>query len=177
MREFEMRQRIEGFLKRRMQGMLPPALGLGLALGGCGDWGGMEYMAQFPRDADAAGVFHDAESLDDDATIASDGAGGDALASKDTLRPGTDGARDVASIRDVRGMADAAQDDVAMAMDAARDSAGEAGASVDAVPGVDAGADMEADLGVSPVKYMAQIPDAGSDLGPVVRYMAQLPLG
>jgi hypothetical protein len=36
MRESEMRQRVEGFIKRRMQRMLVPALGAGVAFGGLG---------------------------------------------------------------------------------------------------------------------------------------------
>jgi len=59
MRESEMRQRVDGFLKRRMKAMLAPALGLGLAVAGCGDWGGSEYMAQFPRGNDGSIVTHD----------------------------------------------------------------------------------------------------------------------
>jgi hypothetical protein len=56
MREIEMRQRLGGLLKRRMQGMLAPALGLGMAVGGCGGL----YGAQFPRGTDASGAAPDA---------------------------------------------------------------------------------------------------------------------
>jgi hypothetical protein len=48
MRESDMRQRIEGLLRRRMKGVLAPTLGLGLAIIGCG-CGGTEYGAQFPH--------------------------------------------------------------------------------------------------------------------------------
>jgi hypothetical protein len=65
MRELEMRQRIERLLKRPMQGMLAPALGLALALGGC-EFGGSEYMAQFPR---TNGGSHDASGSTSDVPI------------------------------------------------------------------------------------------------------------
>jgi hypothetical protein len=65
MREIEMRQRIEGFLRRRMKGMLAPALGLGLAVAGCTKEVAIPvYSAPLPDGQigpieDAAGLTHD----------------------------------------------------------------------------------------------------------------------
>ncbi|HEX7499236.1 MAG TPA: hypothetical protein VF524_02930 [Polyangia bacterium] len=162
MREAEMRRRIDGFLKRRMQGMLAPALGLGLAVAGCGKTTSTPiYSAPNPDGqigpiGDAAGLTHDVPVYS--APIVPDALMGDAFVTMDTLPTGTD-APDLAT-------------------------ASETGSIVDAIPAVDAGTgvDSGADLGNTPTKYMAQLPDGGPDLGmaPIYMapvYMASLPLG
>jgi hypothetical protein len=181
MRESEMRQRIEGFLKRRMQGMLAPALGLGLALGGCG---GTEYMAQFPLE-DAGGGHHDGVGLSHDtpvysAPLTSDVAAADTLAGKDTSLVAEDGALDLLTTLDTNALAEVAPTDVAPPIiDTVKDSAAEAAASSEAHSGMDAGTDVDAgvDLGNVTTKYLAQLPDAGRDFGVAPLYMASLPLG
>ena len=179
MRESEMRQRIEGFLKRRMQGMLAPALGLGLALGGCG---GTEYMAQFPRSEDGGGGNHDGVGLSHDTPIYSapvtpDLAAADTFTGKDTLPLADDGALDLAMTRDTNALVEVAPSDVAPIIDTGKDSAAEAAASSEAHPGMDVGTGVDAgvDLGNMGTKYMAQLPDAGRDLGATPLYLAQLP--
>ena len=169
MREIEMRQRIDGFLKRRMQGMLAPALGLGLAAAGCEAtplYSASLLDAHIGSIEDAAGLTHDTPVYS--APIAPDVALSDTFAGKDTLSPGADIAPDLARVADA-----------SLQTDAAKDASGEAAASSEAHPGVDAGgsADSATDLGATSTKYMAQLPDASPDLGPVVRYMAPLPLG
>lgn len=157
MREAEMRRRIDGFLKRRMHGMLAPALGLGLAVAGCGKTTSTPiYSAPNPDGqigpiGDAASLTHDVPAAPDLASVA-------------------DAATDL-------GKADLIPMDEAETPDTNRDAASEAGSS-DAGSGVDA----EMDLGTPPVKYMAQAPDGGPDLRMVPIYtapiyMASLPLG
>src|ERR1035441_8499987 len=149
MREAEMRRRIDGFLKRRMQGMLAPALGLGLAVAGCGKTTSTPiYSAPNPDGqigpiGDAAGLTHDTPVYS--APIVPDAHMADAFVDRDTLPTGTD-APDLAT---------------------GKDSASGTGAIVDAIPAVDAGTgvDSGADLGSTPTKYMAQLPDGGPDLG------------
>ncbi len=142
MREAEMRRRIEGFLERRMRGMLAPALGLGLAMAGCGDWGGSEYMAQFPRDG--AGGAHDVGAPSDvpvySAPVSSDGPMADTFGSKDTSSP-ADGMSDISGMVDTHPKPE---------LDAAKDAAGEDAAGSEAHPGVDAGTgvDVGSDLGM-----------------------------
>ena len=53
MREQEMRERVFGFLKARMRGMIFPAtVGIGLAVSGCSESKATPaYMASFPQDA------------------------------------------------------------------------------------------------------------------------------
>jgi hypothetical protein len=182
MRESEMRQRIEGFLKRRMQGMLAPALGLGLAVAGCGESVSV-YMGQLP--SDAADVTHDTPGSSD--SIAPDSPTADVLAAKDTADGlaakdstflGPDTALDVASstdvnvLEDLAKIVDLAKIDESQAPDVNKDTSPEAGAGVDAGTGVDAGAD----LGNGGTKYMAQLPDAGRDLGIAPVYIAPLPV-
>lgn len=103
MRESEMRQRIEGLLRRRMQGVLAPALGLGLALVGCG-CGGTEYGAQFPHHVDADDVTHDAAASWDtpiyDAPLPADAPPAEIPPSNDTLPPGVDGVLDSEAVSD-----------------------------------------------------------------------------
>jgi hypothetical protein len=193
MREAEMRRRIDGFLKRRMQGMLAPALGLGLAVAGCGKTTSTPiYSAPNPDGqigpiGDAAGLTHDTPVYS--APIVPDAHVADAFVARDTLPTGTD-APDLATAKDTNvpedafAPADASLVDVALVPDARKDSASETGSIVDAIPAVDAGTgvDSGADLGSTPTKYMAQLPDGGPDLGmaplyiaPI--YMASLPLG
>jgi hypothetical protein len=109
MREREMRERIEGLLRRRMQGVQAPILGLGLAIIGCG-CGGTEYGAQFPHDWGGDGAFYDAAGLGSDVPIYSapeplDAAVVDAAASDETSPADVD--RDLASALD--GAVDVAQ--------------------------------------------------------------------
>jgi hypothetical protein len=170
MREAEMRRRIDGFLKRRMQGMLAPALGLGLAVAGCGKTTSTPiYSAPNPDGQigpieDAAGLTHDTPVYSapvPDAHMAD---------AKDTNVP-----------EDVFAPEDALLVDGALVPDAGKDSASETGSSVDAIPAVDTGtgADSGADFGSISTKYMAQVPDGGPDLRmlPVPIYMAALPVG
>jgi len=171
MREIEMRQRIEGFLKRRMRAMLAPALGLGMAAAGCEKtvatpvYSSPNPDGQLGPREDAAGLTHDTPVYS--APIFPDAALSDSFEGKDTPSPGADGAPDIAAVADAN-----------VPSDAAKDFAGDAGGS-EAHPGVDGGssADSGADLGSMSTKYMAQLPDASPDLGPVVRYMASMPLG
>lgn len=184
MRESEMRQRIEGFLKRRMQGMLAPALGLGLAVTGCGRTTSTPvYSAPNPDGPighveDATGIALYSAPIVPDAYVAD--------VAKDTLAPGPDGApdqaRDTNLPSDVSAPAEASPVDLALVPDAGKDVASEAGFGVDAVPGADGAdagtrVDSGADLGNITTKYMAQLPDAGRDLRAVTLYMASLPLG
>jgi hypothetical protein len=196
MREFEMRQRIEGFLKRRMQGMLAPALGLGLAVSGCTKEVAIPvYSAPLPDGhagpiEDAAGLTHDTPVYS--APVPPDGATADAFAAKDTLPMGTDSAPDLGTTADAFAASDLATvadaivpadllatADAALGSDAKKDTSGEAGAGVDTGAGVDAGtgADVGVDLGGFGMKYIAQLPDARPDLGMVALYMAQPPSG
>jgi hypothetical protein len=189
MRESEMRQRIEGFLKRRMQGMLAPALGLGLAVAGCGKTTATPvYSAPLPDGhvgpiEDAAGLTHDTPIYS--APIVPDAYTADAFVGKDTSPTGPDSGPDLAAAKDVNvpadvlGPADVSLADVVLAPDTRKDSSSEAGSSADTIPAVDAGAgvDSGADLGNMTTKYMAQLPDAGRDLGVAPVYMASLPLG
>jgi hypothetical protein len=186
MREAEMRRRIDGFLKRRMQGMLAPALGLGLAVAGCGKTTSTPiYSAPNPDGqigpiGDAAGLTHDTPVYS--APIVPDAYMADAFVARDTVPTGTDApdlatAKDTNVPEDVSAPADASPGDVALVPDARKDSASETGSIVDAGTGVDSGAD----LGNTPTKYMAQLPDGGPDLGmaPIYMapvYMASLPL-
>jgi hypothetical protein len=158
MRESEMRQRIEGFLKRRMQGMLAPALGLGLAAAGC-----VESAAVYSAPNPDAPIGHveDAPGGSPEAVysapFARDAYPADTFVAKDSLPTPVD----VSLI------------DVAVVPDASKDAASEA------VPGMDvldagAGIDSGADLGSMTTKYMAQLPDAGRDLGATPLYMAPL---
>ena len=166
MREAEMRRRIDGFLKRRMQAMLAPALGLGLAVAGCGKTTSTPiYSAPNPDGqigpiGDAAGLAHDTPVYS--APMAPDASTADVWGAKDTTVLGLEAAPDVASVADAAtdfGKADLIPIDEAETPDANRDSPSEAGSS-EAGSGVDAGMD----LGISTVKYMAQAPDAGLDL-------------
>jgi hypothetical protein len=195
MREFEMRQRIEGFLRRRMQGMLAPALGLGLAVAGCTKEVAIPvYSAPLPDGQigpieDAAGLTHDTPVYS--APVPPDGATADAFAAKDTLPMGTDSAPDLAptadafaapdlaTVADATVPADLLAADAALGSDAKKDTSGEAGTGADTGAGVDAGtgADVGADLGGMGMKYLAQLPDARPDLGMVALYMAQPPSG
>jgi hypothetical protein len=183
MRESEMRQRIDVFLKRRMQGMLAPALGLGLAVAGCGKTIATPvYSAPLPDGhvgsiEDAAGLTHDTPVYS--APIFLDAYTADAFVAKDTQPPGPDRAPDLATAKDTNGPADVSLADVSMVRDAGKDSASEAGSGGDANPAMDAGAgvDSGADLGSMTTKYMAQLPDAGRDFGVAPLYMAPLPSG
>lgn len=180
MRESEMRQRVEGFLKRRMQGMLAPVLGLGLAIAGCEKTTATPtYSAPLPDGhvgsiEDAAGLTHDTPVYS--APIIPDAYTADAFLAKDT---GPDRAPDLAIAKDTNVPADASLADVAMVPDAGKDSASEAGLGGDAIPAVDAGTGVDAgtDLDSMTMKYMAQLPDAGRDFGVAPLYMAALPLG
>ena len=178
MRESEMRQRIEGFLKRRMQGMLAPALGLGLALGGCG---GAEYMAQFPRGEDGGGENRDGVGLSHDtpvysAPVVPDLAAADTFTGKDTSPVVEDGALDRAMTPDTNVLAEVALTDVAQIVDGVKDSSTEAAASSEAHPGLDAGAGVDAGMDLGATKYGASYFDAGRDLGMAPVYVAQLPV-
>jgi hypothetical protein len=183
MREIEMRQRIEGFLRRRMKGMLAPALGLGLALAGCTKEVAIPvYSAPLPDGQigpieDAAGLTHDTPVYS--APVPPDGATADAFAAKDTLPTGTDSAPDLATVADAIVPADLLVADAALGSDAKKDTSGEAGTGVDTGAGVDVGtgADVGVDLGGFGMKYIAQLPDARPDLGMVALYMAQPPSG
>ena len=186
MRESEMRQRIEGFLKRRMQGMLAPALGLGLAIAGCEKTTVTPVYSAPLSDGhvgpieDAAGLTHDTPVYS--APIIPDAYTADAFVAKDT---GPDRSLDLATEKDTNGPADVSAPadlslaDVAMVRDAGKDSASEAGSGGDAIPAMDAGTgvDSGADLDSMTTKYMAQLPDAGRDFGVAPLYMAPPPLG
>jgi hypothetical protein len=111
MRELEMRQRIERLLRRPLHGMLAPALGLGLALGGC-ELGGSEYMAQFPR---TDGGSHDTSGSTSDIPVYS------------------------APIP-LDGAVDSGQVDAPLATDAEKDAAGDAAISSEARPALDTSA-------------------------------------
>lgn len=84
-----MRQRIERFLKRRMQRMLVPALGAGVAFGGLGCTASM-YGASVPGSpVDAAVANQDAvadQEVDTDSS-AIDGGDGDAADAAEVLGP------------------------------------------------------------------------------------------
>jgi hypothetical protein len=181
MRETEMRQRIEGFLKRRMQSMLAPALGLGMAVTGCQKESVTPvYSAPVP-DA-SLGPTQDAPSLIE-AAPAPDTLLADAFVPLDTNLPGPD----VVTGADSQPQQDLATVDGPAGTDAKPDTSGEVG------PGLDA----QSDLGSIGVKYIAQLPDggpgitplymaplymalspdAGKDGSPVLRYMAQFPDG
>ena len=179
-----------------MQGMLAPALGLGLAVAGCTKTVATPiYSAPLPDGhvghiEDAAGLTHDTPVYS--APLLPDGATADAFAAKDTMPMGTDSAPDLGTTADAFAAndtlpigTDSAPDlaagadaivpedllvaDAAQGSDAKKDTVGEAGTGVDAGTGLDA----EADLGNIGMKYIAPIPDAGPDLGTMVRYMAQ----
>lgn len=158
MREFEMRQRIEGFLKRRMQGMLAPALGLGLTVAGCTQMS-VTPVYSAPNPDAPIGHVEDAPGGQPEAVysapFAPDANTADVFVGKDTPPSGPDSAPDLA---------------IAKEPDAGQDTSGEAGVGVDAGTGVDSGAD----LGSLTTKYMAQLPDAGRDLGAMPLYMAPL---
>jgi hypothetical protein len=186
MRESEMRQRVEDFFKRRMQGMLVPALGLGLAVAGCEKTTATPVYSAPNPDAPIGHVGDAGDVPVYSAPIAPDAYLADALVGKDTLPPGTDSepdhVRDTNVPSDVSALADVWQADLALVPDAGKDAVSEAGAGVDAIPGVDgadagAGVDSGADFGNMTTKYMAQLPDAGRDLGVAPVYMASLPLG
>jgi hypothetical protein len=87
MREFEMRRRIEGFLKRRMQGMLAPALGLGLAVTGCGESSARLFIA-CPKRGRGRLVLRHVPIYS--APVAPDAYVADAFVGEDTLPPGSD---------------------------------------------------------------------------------------
>jgi len=179
MRESEMRQRIQGFLKRRMQGMLAPALGLGLAVAGCEKMTATPVYSAPNPDA-PIGHVEDAPGGKPEAVYSApfvpDANMADVFVGKDTPPTGPDSAPDLAIAKDVNAPADASVPsdvslaDMATVPDARKDSSGEAGAGVDAGTGVDSAAD----LGSMTTKYMAQLPDAGRDLGAMPLYMAPL---
>ena len=187
MRESEMRQRIEGFLKRRMQGMLAPALGLGLAVAGCGkSTVTPAYSAPNPDGhavpiEDAVGLTHDTAGATGDSSVdsvptAPDSSPGDAVAvNKDASGPETrlDLAPEAdANVEvDLAKIPDGAQTADLQTADGKTDTSGEVGAGMDTGTGADAGADV----GGIVTKYMAQLPDAGRDLGAAPLYLAQLP--
>jgi hypothetical protein len=188
MREIEMRQRIEGFLKRRMQGMLAPALGLGLAVAGCTRTSATPVYSA-PNPDGPIGHVEDATGGKPEAVYSApfvpDAYTADAFVAKDTQLTGPDGAPDLATVKDTNAQADVlvpadaarvdvALADAALAQDARKDVASEAGSGGDVTPAADAGVDSGADLGGTITKYMAQTPDAGRDLGAAPLYMAPL---
>jgi hypothetical protein len=146
---------------------------LGLAVAGCTKTVATPiYSAPLPDGhaghiEDAAGLTHDTPVYS--APLPPDGATADAFAAKDSLPMGTDSAPDLATVADAILPADLLVADAAQGSDAKNDTAGEAGTGVDAGTGLDA----EADIGNIGMKYIAPLPDAGPDLGLMVRYMAQ----
>jgi hypothetical protein len=174
MREQEMRLRINRFLKARMsQTLMPAAMGLGLALAGCGE-GKSLYMGPLPTDgpvrkdalveAGPAPLY--ASPMDGPTPLGPDAFLTDTPIysaplpdARDALVDGSD-----ASLPDARD----AQASDAFAADATTIDAG----TMDATPALDGGAD----LGAVVAKYIAPMPDAGPQDGtPVLRYMASFP--
>ena len=181
MRESEMRQRIEGFLKRRMQGMLAPALGVGLAVAGCGKTTSTPIDSAPNLDGhagpieDAAGLTHDTPVYS--APIAPDGSTADAFATQETPPMGPDTTLDLAPVADANvpmdlpKPVDLTKIDELQVPDGKKDTLGEVGTGVDA--GVDSGGVRYG----SPYFDAAPLRDAGPDLGSAPVYIAQLPLG
>jgi hypothetical protein len=197
MREQEMRMRVFRFLKAQMRNMIMPAtVGIGLAVGGCGD-SVSEYSAPvYPDDAsvtrkDSVGVDSPVlgpdASLGPDAQVVADASQNPDTPSKEVAQSeagptGVDSGTDLGTIitKYIAPVPDAGADALVLKYSA---------------PVPDAGAlDAAMDLGlitkyIAPV-YIAQMPDAADDSGPAVekysapvktdaslavRYMAQMP--
>ena len=154
MREIEMRQRIEGFLKRRMQLMLAPVLGLGMAVTGC-QTGVSLYMGPMPD----ANPSHTA-GASDSAPSFGDAAPADILISADVAVAGSDAAPDQPSPPDASARQDLAMQDLA---------------TTDASPELDGGMDAKPDsIADTPAEAGARV-DAVGDTGLIAKYMAPLP--
>jgi hypothetical protein len=167
MRELEMRQRIERFLKRRMQMMLAPALGLGMAVTGCQKESEPKslYMGPMVDANPTAGASDSAPSFRDAAPA-------DMLISADVAVAGSDAASDQPSPTDASARQDLAMQDLATI-----DASPELDAGTDAKPDSVADTSAEAGAGVDVVgdtgliaKYMAPLPDGGpSDTGMIAK--------
>jgi len=182
--------------------MLAPALGLGLAVSGCGKTDATPvYSAPNPDGPpgtveDAVGLTRDTSA--DLAPLNSDVPTSDAFVAKDGQPIGPDAKADSAFVADKNLPDELVRPDVAQEPEAKKDSSGEADAGLDAGtafdagivpdtrPGLDTGTglDVRVDFDTGFVKYGTpafdagrDLPDAGRDLGMVTVYMALFPEG
>jgi hypothetical protein len=186
-----MRLRVFQFLKARMRNMLmPAAVGIGLAAGGCLAKSGAVYSASMPSDAamvksdvnrdvgdsDVSGSGPEVASLDTrEAPTASDVP----LTGQDGATPDDQAVADQSAAMDAvdSGLSDAAAD-VFAPMDGIADLRyPETGGVKYMGPTPHDAATGEAGGEAGPIiaKYVAPMPDAANDLGLTVRYMAQIP--
>lgn len=168
MREQEMRRRVFQFLSNRMRNMIMPAtVGIGLTVGACSE---SHAIYSAPNLGDAAAHMQS-----------------DAPAAKQDVAPGPDLALSTSDGADLADHAGTDAPDSAQAADQVLSEAGlaEVGAS-DAgkdlggmkyiAPFLDAAPlDADSEAGSVIAKYVAPMPDAGSELGPITRYMGQQP--
>ena len=174
--------------------MLAPALGLGLAVAGCGKTN-VTPAYSAPNPDGPQGTFEDAAGLTrdtsaDSAPLNSDVPTSDAFFAKDSKPIGPDATGDSAPVADTNVPDALVRPDVAQEPDVKMDSSGEAGADLDAGtaldsgPGLDSGTNRDTAINFDTgfVKYGTPVfdagrdlPDAGRDLGMVVIYMALFP--
>lgn len=171
MREQEMRLRVFQFLKARMRNMImPAAVGIGLAAGGCLTKSEALYSAPLP--SDAAMVKRDAnrDANYNDVAVSSPEAfpadTREAAMASDMPLTGQDVATSV----------DLSVGDVFAPMDEKSDLRfPEAGMKYQGpVPPPDSGIDTGGEAGPVIAKYLAPMLDAANDLGLAVRYMAPI---
>ena len=175
MREREMRRRVERFIQSRLRNMLMPAtLGLGLAVGGCSSSAlnaqdGSSAVGK--NDSSSALVESDSGSVKSDSgSVKNDSGSVLPIPSPDAAT--ADGAntkkdagfapRKDAFVADGQGGEDVRPSDAGSAVDG--------GSPADAQAALDAQAvdSAKQDVGGIGVKYLAQFPDAGRDLPPIV---------
>jgi hypothetical protein len=181
MREQEMRDRINQYLKIRMRGMLVPALGISLLAVGCKKEGVTAvYSAPMPDAGQdqAAQVLPDAMVSKDTSPSILDAASSNDLAAPDTGTdtPSPDGS--VVPRPDTAGLDSATTLDAGAAPDAdksdgGKPDAGKVDAGIADAPSADTGRPVDAGrLDGLVTKYIAQLPDGGM-IGTL--YMAQMP--
>jgi hypothetical protein len=191
MREQEMRLRVFRFLKARMRNMImPAAVGIGLAAGGCLAQSGAVYSSPMPSDAATDGVTVREPRIDavysspmpsDAATVKRDASSNDVSVSGPEVLPSDTREAAMASDmpltgQDVATSVDQSVDDQAPARDAVDTLA-------DATADVFAPMDEKSDLRFpeAGVKYQGPVPppdsgnDIGGETGPVIaKYLAPM---
>jgi hypothetical protein len=172
MREYEMRIRIECFIRTRMRGMLAPMLGLGLAVTGCKQEGVTPVYSAPLSDGstDQVGqIFQDTAITSPDVNEADAPHVSDThVVTSDTFPPDM---RDAPVKDTMDGAIDWVKADRVAYEASASETENEVMPPDAGMDAQDSRADTKKDLGLV-VKYMAQLPDSGSV---VALYMARMP--